>query len=119
MISQHVRLIADENFRFPIVQGVRRIQPAIDIQTANEAGIVGMLDPLVLETASTLGGILVTHDERTMPQHFAEFLAAGRHSPGVLLIPQETPIRVAIEALHLVWYASEPEEWVDRIDYLP
>jgi hypothetical protein len=54
-----------------------------------------------------------------MPVHFADFLASGQHSPGVLLLHQQLPIAQAIEALLLVWDASAPEEWRDWLTYLP
>jgi hypothetical protein len=45
-----------------------------------------MSDPDVLGIAASQGRILVTHDFRTMPKHFADFLAAGGSSPGVFLV---------------------------------
>ncbi|HKD77311.1 MAG TPA: DUF5615 family PIN-like protein [Ktedonobacterales bacterium] len=75
MSTEKIKLLTDENFRFPIVQGLRRFQPAIDIQTAGEVNLIGASDPVVLEAAATLGRILITHDERTMPQHFAALLS--------------------------------------------
>lgn len=63
--------------------------------------------------------MLVSHDYHTMPSHFAEFLASGHRSLGVLLLHQQLPIARAIEALLLIWDASEPEEWRDQLTYLP
>src|SRR5579872_1661189 len=85
MSNGQIKLLADENFRFPIVEGSRRLQPAIDIQTAGEANLIGVPDPVVLGAAVQLGRIFMTHDERTMPQHFAAFLSQNQHSPGVFL----------------------------------
>jgi len=63
--------------------------------------------------------ILVTHDFQTMPKHFAAFLAGGRSSPGVFLVKQRTPLAQVIEELVLVWTASEPEDWTNRILEIP
>jgi hypothetical protein len=53
-----------------------------------------------------------------MPVHFADFIASGQHTPGILLLPQTRPIGEAIEALRLVWEASGPDEWRDILAYL-
>jgi len=78
-----------------------------------------MSDPDVLGIAASQGRILVTHDFRTMPKHFAEFLAAGGSSPGVFLVKQQTPLASVIEGLVLVWTASTPEDWTNRIVEIP
>jgi hypothetical protein len=46
-----------------------------------------------------------------MPWHFAEFLMSGRTCPGVFLVSQHAPIGKVIDALVLIWAASDPEEW--------
>jgi len=109
-MSERVRFQADANFNAFIVKGLLRRQPGIDIQSAEAAG---------LSLAAQAGRILITHDYRTMPTHFADFLASGQHSPGVLLLHQTLPVAQAIDALLLVWDASEPEEWRDTLTYLP
>ncbi len=63
--------------------------------------------------------ILVSYDVNTMPTHFKEFLDGGQHSPGLLLIHQTLPIAQAIEILHLVWIASNADDWRDLMTYLP
>ncbi len=113
------RFQADANFNALIVKGALRRQPLIDIQTAVAAGLAGVADSEVLARAALSGRILVSHDYHTMPDHFAAFLASGQHSPGVLLLHQTLPIAQAIEALLLVWAASDTEEWRDRLTYLP
>jgi hypothetical protein len=55
-----------------------------------------MSDLDVLALAAAQNRILVTHDFRTMPRHFAEFLATGDVSPGVLLVKQRTPLASVI-----------------------
>jgi hypothetical protein len=100
------------------VLGLLRLEPLVDFQTAAEAGLRGLSDDLVLGRAADEGRILVTHDRRTMPRHFAEFIC-HKHSPGVLIIAQNVSVRAAIEELLLIWSTSESEEWIDRIVDLP
>ena len=113
-----IRFQADANFNEDIVLGLLRLESLIDFQTADEARLRGVPDDLVLKRAAEDGRILVTHDRRTMPDHFAEFISHS-HSPGVLIIAQNLSVRTAIEELLLVWSASESEEWMDRIVDLP
>jgi len=113
-----VRFQADTDLNQNIVRAVRRRAPAIDFQTAHEAGLHGLDDQSVLAQAAREGRILVSHDRRTMPSHFAYFTAT-RMSAGVILISQYLPIMQAVEDLLLIWEASEAEEWVNRLDSLP
>ena len=39
--------------------------------------------------------------------------------PGVLVVPTTMPIGAAIEELSTIAVASEPDEWADRVVYLP
>src|SRR5262245_11849051 len=113
-----IRFQADANFNEDIVLGLLRLESLIDFQTADEAGLRGVPDDFVLKRAAEEGRILVTHDRRTMPHHFAEFISHS-HSPGVIIIAQNLSVRTAIEELLLIWSTSESEEWVDRIVDLP
>jgi predicted nuclease of predicted toxin-antitoxin system len=113
-----VQFQADADLNAEIVSGVMRREPSIDFQTAEEANLRGRPDQEVLTLAAQQNRILVTHDRRTMPHHFADFIL--RHaSPGVFVIAQNVPVRVAIEELLLVWTASDREEWTNLIVELP
>lgn len=117
-MSGQIRFFADENFDQNIVDGLMRVQPEIDIITAAEAFMLGEADPEMLAYAADTDRVLVSHDFKTMPHFFAEFIMSGRRSPGLLLIYQNAPIRKAIEVLHIAWYASLPEDWVNTYDKL-
>jgi len=53
-----------------------------------------------------------------MPYHFAEFVLT-RSSPGVLIIPQQLGIGVAIEELVMIWFVSEATEYINSIRRIP
>jgi hypothetical protein len=72
----------------------------------------------VLARAARDGRILVTHDVRTMPRHFAEFVQ-GNASPGVIIVPQHLPVSAVVDELLLIWSATTSEDWANRICYLP
>ena len=95
-----------------------RLEPAVDFQTATQGALEGKTDREVLEYCAGQGRILVTHDQRTMPLHFAAFIASGS-SPGVIIVPQDMPIGQAVRELYLAWMASDAEEWIDAIRRLP
>ena len=113
-----MRFQADADLNQIIVLATIRREPRIDFPTAEAAGLTGLKDPEVLAVAAREGRVLVSHDQKTMPRHFAEFIP-HTPSPGLLLIPQYLPIATAVEDLLLIWFASEAEEWVNRIRYLP
>jgi hypothetical protein len=113
-----VRFQADADFNEDIVAGLVRREPHVDFKTASEAQVRGLFDPDVLVVAAQEARILVTHDRRTMPRHFSDFIVKS-HSPGVMIIAQKVPIRIAIEELLLIWAASEAEEWTNLILDLP
>lgn len=113
-----VRFQADADLNQMILFAALRSEPAIDFQTALAAGIAHLGDMEVLVAAARAGRILVTHDQRTMPRHFAEFVT-GQASAGVLVIPQHLSAAAAAEDLALIWSATEAEEWINRTCFLP
>lgn len=82
-----VRFQADADLNQIILLATIRREPAIDFQTAMTAGLPGVADSKVLARAATDARVLVTHDRKTMPRHFSEFIAR-KTSPGLLVIPQ-------------------------------
>ena len=77
------------------------------------------LDDALVGVGAEQDRILVTHDRQTIPLHFGEFLMAGRANRGVFLVNQHTPIREVIDALVLIWAASDADEWRNRIVNIP
>jgi predicted nuclease of predicted toxin-antitoxin system len=113
-----LRFQADEDFNQTIVLAIIRREPGIDFQTATQAGLKGRQDPEVLAFSAKTGRILVTHDVKTMPGHFARLIQEVT-SPGVLLVPQHLSIAEAVEEIVLLWYATDASEWTNRIVWLP
>ena len=85
-----IRFQADADLNQIIVLATIRREPSIDFQTAGAADLAGLADLRVLQRAAREGRILVTHDQRTMPRHFGEFITAET-SPGLLIVPQYLP----------------------------
>lgn len=113
-----VRFQADADLKQAIVTGTIRRQPDINFQSAYAAGLEGKKDPEVLAIVAQDGRLLVTHDRKTMPAEFGNFITS-QTSSGVLVLSQNMSISDAIEALVLVWEASSAEEWVNQIMSIP
>lgn len=113
-----IRFQGDYDLKRSIISGLKRRLPEIDFRNADESQLRGLRDDYVLAIAAQEGRILVSHDRRTMPIHFAHFIAKHR-SPGVILIDQYFPVKEAIDELLLIWEASEAEEWINRLEFIP
>jgi len=113
-----VRFQADADLNEIIVKATIRREPGIDFQTAFVSDLAGLSDKDVLALAAKSGRLLVTPDRKTMPRHFAEFIA-DQPSAGVLIVPQKLPVTQIVEDLVLIWAATEAAEWTNRICVLP
>jgi hypothetical protein len=102
---------ADADFNHKIVRGLRRREPSVDFLSAQEGGVVGVPDPDVLRIAAESDRVLISHDRKTMPAHFAQF-REKRESPGLIIVSQHLDIGAAIEDLLLIRADTEAEEWV-------
>lgn len=112
-----VKFQADADFNKIILDATIRTEPLIDFQTASAAGLSDLNDYEVLSVASKLVRVLVTHDQTTMPTHFANFIHTEQCA-GVLIVPH-LPANLVVKELILIWLATEAEEWLNRIAYLP
>lgn len=112
------RFQADADLNQKIVSGVRRREPSVDFQDARQGGVIGLPDREVLRLAAASGRILVTHDRKTMPEHWARLLETD-WSPGVVVVAQDLEVGTAIEYLLLVWAASEAWELRNAILFVP
>ncbi|MGA9773844.1 MAG: DUF5615 family PIN-like protein [Blastocatellia bacterium] len=112
------RFQADNDLDQRIVTAVKRLKPAIDFQTALALGLHRVPDWDVLALAAQEKRVLVSHDRRTLPDHFREFIAS-QTSPGVIIVSRKLSIAKAAEWLHLLWAATEAEEYTNIIYSLP
>ena len=113
-----IRFQADADLNQIIVKATLRLEPGIDFQTAHAGGLANLDDASVLKRAAEQGRIVVSHDRKTMPGHFGQFILSDE-SPGLLIVSQKLPVYRVAEDLFLIWSASKPEEWVNRIRSLP
>ena len=54
-----------------------------------------------------------------MPGHWIDHLRSGRHSPGLFIVRTNVSLPDIVEAMVIVAHASDPDEWLDRLEYIP
>jgi len=113
-----IKFQADADLNQNIVNAVVRINSEINFQTANDANLRGLKDDKVLELAANQKRTLVSHDQRTMPKHFAEFITNDK-SYGVLIVPKKLSVMDVAENIILIWEVFTEQDWINRIAFLP
>lgn len=113
------RFLADQDFNEHIIRGVLRREPIIDFVRLRDVGLEKCSDAEILTYASVDGRIILSHDVSTMSAAAQARLASGQPISGLLLVHQLTPLASIIDSLVLIWAASEAEEWLNQIWFLP
>jgi len=116
-----LRFLLDENMPHAVRDHLLLREPAIQVIAVGDvdAPALGTPDPDILVWLGVNGAVLVSRNRRTMPVHLRDHLAAGNHVPGILLIRRRYTWGQVIDDLYLIWDASTPDEYRDRIEYLP
>lgn len=114
-----LRVLLDQDFNHKILSGLVRRLPALDYLTALEIGLSEVGDFTLLLGAANEGRVLLTHDRKTMPQHIADFIAAGHDTPGVVIVPRSLPLVQAINELELIIACMAETEWINTYRILP
>ena len=113
-----IKFQADADFDGRVFRGLRRAAPEMDIRSAHQASLAGEPDSEVLRIAASTNRILLSRDVGTMPRHFRLFLTTSE-SPGVFVIRDGTSIGATIDEILLIWSASDPSEWANRLEWIP
>lgn len=114
-----VPLLADENFNHRVLRGLRLRLPALDCLPVQDTDVYQHEDPEVLDWAAAHNRVVLTHDANTMAKYAYERLAAALPLPGVIVVPKQLPIGMAIEELLTLLDCSLPEEFPDRVIHIP
>jgi hypothetical protein len=114
-----IRLLADEHIDAAVVAGLFRRRPEIEFLRVQSIGLRSPSDDAILDWAAEHGFVLVTHDRRTIPRLVGRRLAEKRPVVGVLVASSDMTIGELIDELEIIATASEPEEWMGRLDFLP
>ena len=76
-------------------------------------------DPEILVWCEQNDFILITNNRKSMPKHLDDHLEAGNHVPGIFTINRKVNIKLIVEELILIIGASDKDEYIDRITFIP
>jgi len=111
--------LADENFNYPIVKGLRRLEPTIDVLRVQATEIAEADDSIVLDFALRQNRVLITHDIKTIPPLIDQLQSIGLTTPGVILIGQHLPLKPTIGDLYIIAHTTTHTEWLNKYQFLP
>lgn len=107
----------DENIQGAVTRGLAR--RVVDVVTAQADGYDETPDPLVLDRATGLGRVLFSQDEDLLAEAHRR-QAAGIPFAGVVYTHQDRlTVGELVGQLQLVAEAGEPEDFADRVTFLP
>ncbi len=112
-----LRLYMDVNVPYPITLELRL--RGLDVLTAQEDGTRGMDDPRLLDRASGLGRVLFTHDIDMLREATRRQKSGERFSGLIYAHQLNITIGQCVNGLELIARVSEPDEWVNRVEFLP
>jgi hypothetical protein len=114
-----LRLLMDEDFRGPILAGLRRHYPELDFVRAVDVGLGGIDDHLVLAWAAADGRVTVSHDVNTMIAAANRRIDASQPMSGLILVPQYVATSTAIVEIREVAELATSSELVGNTLWLP
>lgn len=114
-----IAFLADENLKRKIIRGLLRRNPSVDVVRAQDVGLTGVEDRILLEWAARHNRILLTHDVQTLVGFAWELVETGKPMAGVIVLGRNLPISEAVEELLLIAECSEPNDWSGVVGYLP
>jgi hypothetical protein len=97
---------------------LRRL-PTLDVVRAQDVGLSGQPDPIVLAWAAQEDRVLLTHDVSTMTAHAYARIADDLPMAGVFAVSQSLAISQVLNDLLLLAECSLAGEWADQVRYLP
>jgi Domain of unknown function (DUF5615) len=118
-MSVSLSYLADEDFDNDIIRGKLRRSPNLDIVRAQDVGLSGTVDPIVLQWAAQEGRVLLTHDVSTMTAHAYARVSSELPMPGVFAVSQLAPLSQVVEDLLLLAKCSLLGEWEGQVRYVP
>ena len=115
------RYLIDENLSGIYRTQLLRHEPSLTVLMIGDEGAPAKStpDPEILEWCEQNQFILITNNRKSMPQHLDDHLAAGHHVPGIFTISRKVPMKLIVEQLILIIGASDDDEYIDRITYIP
>ena len=112
-----IKLYIDVHVRQAITMGLRL--RGVDVLTAQEDGARRLSDRLLLDRATALGHVLFSQDEDLL-REAAQRQQRGLPFTGVIYAQQlKVTIGQCVRDLELLAHAGAPEDFANRVQYLP
>ena len=115
------RFLIDENISPRYRTQLVYHEPSLTVLVIGDEGAParGTPDPEILEWCEQNQFSLITNNRESMPQHLSDHLLTGHHVPGIFTINRKVSMGLIIDQLILIAGASNEDEYVDRITYIP
>ena len=115
------RYLIDENISPKYRTQLLYHEPSLTVLVIGDEGAPakGISDPEILMWCEQNQFSLITNNRESMPQHLSDHLSAGHHVPGIFAINLQMPMGEIIDQLLLIAGASDADEYIDQITYIP
>lgn len=112
-----IALYMDENVPRSITDGLRR--RGVDVLTVQEDHREGTPDPILLDRATELQRVILSQDEDFLAEASRRQQQSMNFSGVIYAHQQNITIGVCIRDLEIIAKASTPEDFTNRVQYLP
>ena len=115
------RFLIDENISPEYRTQLLNHEPSLTVLAVGDEGAPpkSTPDPEILVWCEQNQFNLITNNRESMPQHLSDHTKAGHHVPGIFTINRKVSMGLIIDQLLLIAGASDEDEYIDEIKYLP
>ena len=115
------RYLIDENISPEYRTQLLRHEPSLTVLAVGDKGAPpkSTPDPEILEWCEKHQFNLITNNRESMPQHLSDHRKKGSHVPTIFTINLAVPMGKIIDELLLIAGASDEDEYINEIKYLP
>lgn len=120
-----LHFLLDEMLRGPLFSAILRHNRlgglSIDVVRVGDFPALPLRSPdsEILLWAEHEGRILLSLDRDTLAGHLAQHLLAGHSSPGIMMLDPTCSIGQLVSFLEMATHAGNPDDYRDRITYVP
>ena len=115
------RFLIDENISPQYRTQLLNHEPSLKVLAVGDEGAPpkSTPDPEILVWCEQNQFSLITNNRESMPQHLSDHRENGGHVPAIFTINLAVPMGKIIEELILIAGASDEDEYINEIKYLP
>lgn len=112
-----VQVYLDENIEGAIGRELTR--HGIDVLTVQQDGYTGRPDPDVMDRATELERVLLTHDDDLLAEATQRQLTSVSFSGVIFAHPKRVTIGQCVRDVEFLAQAGRPEDFANQVYYLP